>query len=75
MDHDIPTERGPDEPAATAAPKPAARPRATRPLSPEAQALAAEIAAALGEMEPDPMEQIARAVERLGVERAHAILT
>ncbi len=72
MDHDRPTESGPDEPAAPAAPEPAARPRATRPLSPEAQALAAEIAAALGETAPDPVGQIARAVDRLGTERARA---
>jgi hypothetical protein len=74
MDHDRPTESGPDEPAASAAPEPATRPRATRPLSPEAQALAAEIATALGETEPDPVGQIARAVDRLGPERTRAFL-
>jgi hypothetical protein len=74
MDHDRPTESGPDEPAAPAAPEPATRPRATRPLSPEAQVLAAEIATALGETEPDPMGQIARAVDRLGAERARVFL-
>ncbi len=74
MDHDRPTESGPDEPAAPAAPEPATRPRATRPLSPEAQALAAEIATALGETEPDPVGQIARAVDRLGPERTRAFL-
>jgi hypothetical protein len=74
MDHDRPTESGPDEPAAPAAPEPATRPRATRPLSLEAQALAAEIAAALDETEPQPLEQIARAVDRLGAERARAFL-
>jgi len=74
MDHDRPTESGPDEPAAPAAPEPATRPRATRPLSPEAQALATEIAAALDETAPDPVGQIARAVDRLGPERARAFL-
>ena len=74
MDHDRPTESGPDEPAASAAPEPATRPRATRPLRPEAQALAAEIATALGETEPDPVGQIARAVDRLGPERTRAFL-
>jgi len=74
MDHDIPTESGPDEPAAPAAPEPATRPRATRPLSLEAQARATEIVAALGETEPQPMEQIARAVDRLGPERARMFL-
>ncbi len=74
MDHDRPTESGPDEPAAPAAPEPATRPRATRPLSPEAQALAAEIATALGETAPDPVGQIARAVDRLGAERARMFL-
>ena len=74
MDHDRPTARGPDESAAPAAPEPATRPRATRPLSPEAQALAAEIATAFGETAPDPVGQIARAVDRLGAERARAVL-
>jgi len=74
MDHDRPTARGPDESAAPAAPEPATRPRATRPLSPEAQALATEIATALGETAPDPVGQIARAVDRLGAERARAFL-
>jgi hypothetical protein len=74
MDHDRPTESGPDEPAAPAAPEPATRPRATHPMSPEAQALAAEIATALAETEPQPLEQIARAVDRLGPERARVFL-
>ncbi len=74
MDHDRPTESGPDEPAAPAAPEPDARPRATRPLSPEAQALAAEIATALDETAPNPVGQIARAVDRLGAEQARAFL-
>ncbi len=74
MDHDRPTARGPDESAAPAAPEPATRPRATRPLSPEAQALATEIAAALDETAPDPVGQIARAVDRLGPERARVFL-
>jgi hypothetical protein len=74
MDHDRTTQRGPGEPAAPAAPEPATRPRAPRPLSPEAQALAAEIAAALAETAPDPVGQIARAVDRLGPERARAFL-
>ncbi len=74
MDHDRPTERGPGEPAAAALPEPDARPRATRPLSLEAQALATEIAAALGETEPQPMEQITCAVDRLGAERARMFL-
>jgi len=38
------------------------------------QALAAEIAAALGETAPDPMGQIARAVDRLGPAQARAFL-
>ncbi len=79
MDHDRTTERGPDEVAATAAPEPA--PARTAPelhgagaMSPEAQALATEIAAALGETEHEPIQQIVRVVDRLGAERARAFL-
>jgi len=74
MDHDITTESGPGEPPATAAPEPAARSHLARPMNPEAQTLAVEIAAALGETAPDPMGQIARAVDRLGPAQAHAFL-
>ena len=79
MDHDITTERGPDEVAATAAPEPA--PARTAPelhgagaMSPEAQALAVEITNMLGETAPDPVGQIARAVDRLGPAQARAFL-
>jgi len=44
-------------------------------MSAAAQALAAEITTALGETAPDPVGQIARAVDRLGVERVRAFLT
>jgi hypothetical protein len=74
MKHDITIEIGPGEPAAAALPEPDARPRATRPLSLEAQALATEIAAALDETAPDSVGQIARAVDRLGAERARMFL-
>jgi len=79
MERDIPTERGPGEPAAAAAPEPALAetlpaPHEAGTMSPEARALAAEIANALGETEPDPVGQIARAVDRLGAERARAVL-
>jgi len=77
MDHDRPTESGPSEPAAPAAPEPAettSERHGARAMSAEAQALAAEIAAALGETEPDPVGQIARAVDRLGPGRARAFL-
>lgn len=74
MEHDITIERGPGESAAAVPAEPAARPHPTRPLSPEAQTLAAQLAAALGETAPDPVEQIARAVDRLGAERVRAFL-
>ncbi len=79
MEHDITIERGPGEPVAAAPPEPtpsettSERHRA-RAMSPETQAVAADIAAALGETAPDPMEQIARAVDRLGTERTRAFL-
>jgi len=69
MDHDIISERGLGEPVAAAPPEPVARPHPARPLSLEVQALAAEIATALGETAPDPVGQIARAVDRLGPAR------
>ncbi len=74
MDHDIPTERGLSEPAATASPETAARAQTAPTMSVETQALAAEIATTLGETAPDPVGQIARAVERLGAERARVVL-
>ncbi len=74
MDHDIIIERGPGDPATTAAPEPGPRRHPTRPLSPEAQALTTEIAAALDETAPDPVGQIARAVARLGPAQARAFL-
>jgi len=78
MEHDITIEGGPGETAAPPAPAPAEttseRPGA-RAISAAAHALAAEIATALGETAPDPVGQIARAVDRLGVERARAFLT
>ncbi len=74
MEHDIIIEGGPGEPAAPAAPEPTARPHPARTMSPESQAQAAEIAAALGETVPNPMEQIARAVDRLGTDQARAFL-
>jgi len=74
MEHDITIERGPGESGRTRTSHTTTRPRATRPLSPEAQALAAEIATALGETAPDPVGQIARAVDRLGAERARMFL-
>jgi len=74
MEHDITSERGPGEPVVAAPPEPGARPHPARPLSLEVQALAAEIATALGETAPDPVGQIARAVERLGAERARVVL-
>ncbi len=73
-EHDITTGGGPGKQAATVPPEPIARPHPARTMSPEAQALAAQLAAALGETEPQPMEQIARAVDRLGAERARAFL-
>ena len=80
MDHDVTIERGPGESAAAAPPEPApaettSEQHGARAMSTEAQALAAEIANALGETAPDPVGQIARAVDRLGVERARAFLT
>ncbi len=74
MEHDITIERGPGEPVAAAPPEPGARPHPARPLSLEVQALAAEIATALGETAPDPVGQIARAVDRLGPAPARAVL-
>jgi len=74
MDHDIISERGLGEPVAAAPPEPVARPHPARPLSLEVQALAAEIATALGETAPDPVGQIARAVDRLGPAQARAVL-
>ncbi len=67
-------EKRPGEPAAAAPPEPAARPHPARVMSPKAPALAAEIAAALGETEPQPMEQITCAVDRLGTAQARAFL-
>ncbi len=72
--HDITTGGGPGKPAATVPPEPIARPHPARTMSPEAQALAAQLAAALGETEPQPLEQIARAVDRLGAEQARVFL-
>jgi len=74
MEHDITMERGRGEPAATAPPELIARPHPARTMSLEAQALAAEIAVALGETAPDPVGQIARAVDRLGTDQARAFL-
>ncbi len=77
MEHDITIEGGPGETAAPPAPAPAettSERHGARAMSAAAHALAAETAAALGETEPDPMGQIARAVDRLGVERARAFL-
>jgi len=74
MEHDIIMEGERGKPAATAPPELIARPHPARTMSLEAQAQAAEIATALGETVPDPMEQIARAVDRLGVERVRAFL-
>jgi len=72
MEHDITIEGGPGETAAPAETTPMLHGAGT--MSPEVQALAAETAAALGETEPDPMGQIARAVDRLGPDRARAFL-
>jgi len=77
MEHDITIEGGPGETAAPPAPAPAettSERHGARAMSAEAQALAAEIATALGETVPDPMEQIARAVDCLGAERVRAFL-
>jgi hypothetical protein len=78
MKHDITTERGPGETAAPPAPAPAettSERHGARAMSAAAQALAAEITTALDETAPDPVGQIARAVDRLGAERARAFLT
>ncbi len=56
MEHDITIEGGPGESAAVVPAEPATRPHSTRPLSPEAQTLAAQLAAALDETTPDPLE-------------------
>jgi len=77
MEHDIPIEGVPGETVAPPAPAPAetrSERHGARAMSAEAQALAAEIATALGETAPDPVGQIARAVDRLGVERVRAVL-
>jgi len=78
MEHDIIIERVSGETTAPPAPAPAETPserHGARAMSAEAQALAAEIATALGETAPDPVGQIARAVDRLGVERARAFFS
>ena len=80
MERDITIERGPGETAAAAPSEPTpaettSEQHGARAMSMEALALAAEIATALGEAAPDPVGQIARVVDRLGVERARAFLT
>jgi len=78
MERDITIEGGPGETAAPPAPAPAettSERHGARAMSAAAHALAAEITTALGETAPDPVGQIARAVDRLGVERARAFLT
>ncbi len=77
MEHDITIGGVPGETAAPLAPAPAettSERHGARAMSAEAQALAAEIATALGETAPDPVGQIARAVDRLGPDRARAFL-
>jgi len=77
MEHDITIEGVLGETAAPPAPAPAettSERHGARAMSAEAQALAAEIATALGETAPDPVGQIARAVDRLGAARARAFL-
>jgi len=77
MSHDITPETG-TAPAGSDRPGEADQsPRPTRRAATAATEdglLTQEIAAALGETERQPIEQIARAVDRLGVERARAFL-
>jgi len=78
MEHDRTIERVPGETAASPEPTPSeitSEWHGARAMSAETQALATEIATALGETAPDPVGQIARAVDQLGVERARAFLT
>ena len=77
MEHDITIGGVPGETAAPPAPAPAettSERHGARAMSAEAQALAAEIATALGETAPDPVGQIARAADRLGPAQARAVL-
>ncbi len=78
MEHDITIERVSGETTAPPEPAPAettSERHGARAMSAEAQALAAEIANALGETAPDPVGQIAHAVDRLGVERARVFFS
>ncbi len=74
MEHDITIERGTGEPAETDRAEAVPELHAAGLMNPGARAGTAEIAAALGEIEPQPIEQIARAVDRLGADRARAFL-